>query len=1222
MSRASKYLRKKLAEGGNSNPEEAAKKAMAQIGQAINNEQPQFSPGIMLGGQVPQNKTQLPTQASMMEKLSQASSERSKPQAVSEELEAQLGQKPSETIDLGQELRRSPGIMQPAVMRNLVPSQAQQATAQPQMAAAAPAQAQQATAQPKAAEQQVSYYDSEEAEFYENAPSPADYDSADEYFWDYAEKTGDYLYENVPDSFWKSYDRYQDAQQPSATITAGGVPTDGDGVPDSVDTKVEDSEEKPASTKPKSEPAVTTTGVSGGSVTAPETRRPEDIPVVEDPGPAPTYNGPESGAGYEQFLVKYRNWATKNTKYQEYLNTIAEIEANLAAEKNKSGNNDMAKTEDNNLPDTRGGNPDLTGSGGTKVTGPTTGGSGSGGGGAPTGIEVTGPTYTAPEVEVAQLAEDQKVYRSQFPEGEAGTEQYKVARAKEAQKLVSQGAEQPRRGQFPDGEAGDIQYQAAIQRFRETPLAAEGTVTEAKDIQTVGEAGTVTGQAVDAKEITDVAEQAAPTAVTAPEDVAAASMEAATIGQEMPERPKAGDFDRTTEEGRQAFSAALEQFDSKLERIRGYERPRPQEYKDGQNDPAFRAAIEAFRNDPLPTTKAVEAAQGEVSEAAQAAEFEAQQAAQVATAQRDAEAEAAAQADAIEYDASQDAYVNKVTGEVATVEETAEAEAKSREAITGMPAPDGEAAQIMSMYDFNQSQQRAIQGQKAKDKAIKQLKAQGVKDDDIAQQLADNPELIADQMEDLPDDVRTTLSGLPQEALVSVQMESLMAGMEDGEVPMWARPALAKVEANLAKRGMGKSSVGRDALFNAIIQSAIPLAQSNAAAIQQATAQDKQIAADFLAKNAGFQQQMELANLSNDQQMRLANLSARNQADSESLSNAQQTELANLNARMQTNLLQGKIAAEMNQAQLNVDQQRAVTNASMVANIDMAKFNAAQQVELANSKFMQTMVQTQFNADQQAAIQNATMQASLDLATLGANEKLRAQNAQAFLQMDMANLSNEQQAAVLTAQQRQQALLSNQAAENAAAQFNAANEQQTEQFMANLATTIQQFNVQSNAAREQFNATESNRIAAINAGNKLQADQFEAQLYADIDKFNEAQDFQRDQWNAANAQAVEQSNVQWRRQSNLADTAAQNAANQQNAQIAYNLTSQELSQVWQQLRDQAAYIRQSFENEQQRKAQLLATAIGNESLAKYPDAKSKHASWLTALSNAVDTSNT
>jgi hypothetical protein len=34
--------------------------------------------------------------------------------------------------------------------------------------------------------------------------------------------------------------------------------------------------------------------------------------------------------------------------------------------------------------------------------------------------------------------------------------------------------------------------------------------------------------------------------------------------------------------------------------------------------------------------------------------------------------------------------------------------------------------------------------------------------------------------------------------------------------------------------------------------------------------------------------------------------------------------------------------------------------------------------------------------------------------------------------------------------------------------------------------------------------------------------------------------------------------------------------------------------MWQQLRDEAAYVRQSYENNEQREAQLIATAIGNE----------------------------
>ena len=600
----------------------------------------------------------------------------------------------------------------------------------------------------------------------------------------------------------------------------------------------------------------------------------------------------------------------------------------------------------------------------------------------------------------------------------------------------------------------------------------------------------------------------------------------------------------------------------------------------------------------LDTQQAVTAAKGTVSDKAIAKADEATLTERAVTAERDTEAEQAAMAEAAEFDKSAESEVGKVTGEVAQVEETEEAETFRREAILGTPTPEGEAAEIMSMYDYNQSQQRAIQGIKAKDKAIKKLKSQGLKDDEIAKQLADNPELVADQMEDMPEDVRTTLSGLPQEALVDVQMESLLAGMEDGDIPAWAKPALSMVESKLAARGMSRSSVGRDALFNAVIQSAIPLAQSNAQAIQAATSQDKQIAADFLAKNAELKQQMDLANMSNDQQMRIANLSALNAASSDNLTAAQQTELANLNTRMQTNLTQAQIASQMNVAQLNVDQQRAVENAQIVARIDLAKFDAAQQVTLANSKFMQTMVQTEFNAEQQTMLQNATAMANMDMANADQRTKLAITNAQSFLQMDMTNLNNQQQANITKAQLNQQRLLSNQSQQNAAKQFNAKSEAQTEQFMASLGSQIEQFNSSAQAAREQFNATESNKRSAQKAGNALEVERLNAQLMADINKFNAQQDFQRDQWNAANAQAIQQSNVAWRRQANLANTAAQNAANGQNVQIAYNMSSQEQTQLWQQMRDDAAYIRQAYENDEQRKSQLIATAISNEEIVK------------------------
>ena len=63
-----------------------------------------------------------------------------------------------------------------------------------------------------------------------------------------------------------------------------------------------------------------------------------------------------------------------------------------------------------------------------------------------------------------------------------------------------------------------------------------------------------------------------------------------------------------------------------------------------------------------------------------------------------------------------------------------------------------------------------------------------------------------------------------------------------------------------------------------------------------------------------------------------------------------------------------------------------------------------------------------------------------------------------------------------------------------------------------------------------------------------------AQMATDISKLNAQMDQQREQFNTANQQAIEQADIAWRRQTNTINTAAQNAANQQNVMNAFNLS--------------------------------------------------------------------
>ena len=49
---------------------------------------------------------------------------------------------------------------------------------------------------------------------------------------------------------------------------------------------------------------------------------------------------------------------------------------------------------------------------------------------------------------------------------------------------------------------------------------------------------------------------------------------------------------------------------------------------------------------------------------------------------------------------------------------------------------------------------------------------------------------------------------------------------------------------------------------------------------------------------------------------------------------------------------------------------------------------------------------------------------------------------------------------------------------------------------------------------------------------------------------------------------------------------------------AFNINAQEQAFIWQELRDEATYLRQAYENDQQRKTTLYATSLANEGQEK------------------------
>jgi hypothetical protein len=274
--------------------------------------------------------------------------------------------------------------------------------------------------------------------------------------------------------------------------------------------------------------------------------------------------------------------------------------------------------------------------------------------------------------------------------------------------------------------------------------------------------------------------------------------------------------------------------------------------------------------------------------------------------------------------------------------------------------------------------------------------------------------------------------------MVQNQLATLTQDFDAADPPAWAAGALRGVAGQLAARGLGASSVAGQALVQAALESALPIAQADAQTVSQ----------------------FELANLSNRQQR--AMLAAQQRA--------------------------AFIGQEFDQAF-----QARVRNAATIGDIANLNFTAEQQVALENSKIANT-VNLQNLANKQALVMaEAAALAQLDAANLNNRQQAAVQNAQAFLQIDMANLSNRQQTELFKQQQLVQSLFTDQAAINAAAQFNAASENQTNQFFANLATQVSQFNATQANAQSQFNAGQINTVERFNAELNNQRDQFNAQ---------------------------------------------------------------------------------------------------------------------------------
>ena len=345
-----------------------------------------------------------------------------------------------------------------------------------------------------------------------------------------------------------------------------------------------------------------------------------------------------------------------------------------------------------------------------------------------------------------------------------------------------------------------------------------------------------------------------------------------------------------------------------------------------------------------------------------------------------------------------------------------------------------------------------------------------------AEELIDGSSVKSALVEQNLDKFQAAQADLDPMATIQGQLGVLTKDFDINNPPAWAAGAVRSATAILNQRGLGASSVAGQAVIQAVMESAIPIAQVDAATTAN----------------------LNLQNLSNRQQRAVV---------------AAQQRAAFLGQEFDQNF------------------QAKVANAAKISDIANQNFNAEVQVTLENARMAQSVDLANLTNKQARIMAEAAQIANLETANLNNRQQAAVQNANAFLQMDLTNLQFQQQTSLFKAQEQIKSLLTDAAAENAARQFNATSENQVNQFYdsisaevsrfnAQQANAMEQFNVSQEAAVEQFNVSQENAFTQFNAQNGLVVSQANAQWRRQIATQDTAAINQVNQLNAQNALAM------------------------------------------------------------------------------------------------------
>ena len=234
---------------------------------------------------------------------------------------------------------------------------------------------------------------------------------------------------------------------------------------------------------------------------------------------------------------------------------------------------------------------------------------------------------------------------------------------------------------------------------------------------------------------------------------------------------------------------------------------------------------------------------------------------------------------------------------------------------------------------------------------------------------------------------------LAQEATTKYQVEQLMAALDSGaELPPWAAPAVRKARGIMNQRGLSSSSMAAAAMVQAMMESSIPIAQS-----------DAQAHATIQLQNLNNEQQTALANAATIAAMDRQNLDNRMKAAQQNAASFLQMDMANLTNRQATETLNYQTQAQAlftDQAAANAASQFNATTQNQVNQFydqlgaTVATNNANRQAAMDQFNVDQTNSIAKYNAKLQDAREkfNSTMQQQIEQSNVLWRRTLNTEN--------------------------------------------------------------------------------------------------------------------------------------------------------------------------------------------------------------------------------------